>query len=248
MMAFKCIVSAFFASILNAALASGASFYPPTIPLHGRIRNGYPLHAVPHEVVAELDVFLGPFCEDSRKAFPTFKALAQYNSQRGLAVRLHLFPLPYNHLSFLPAQVCVSAGIIANATAVVNCMEFLYTGDHQATIKTHALYNYTVPRVIDELVSVVSEHLRMDKEQLAKQMQQGLESGAESYTRTKSDWKYGTSLGVFATPSVFVNGVQIFGYTPSGDHAEGALADMTMEQWQSILDPVLPGSNHAYEV
>lgn len=75
-------------------------------------------------------------------------------------------------------------------------------------------------------------------------MKQGLESGGASYDLTKSDWRYGSGLGVFATPAVFVNGVQIFGYDAQGaeagtDHAEGMLASMTLDEWMHLLQPTL---------
>jgi len=217
----------------------------PNLPLQSLVQNGYALQPV-QDPIAKLDVFLGPFCEDSRRAFPTFAELASKLPR--VELRLHLFPLPYNYGSFLAAQACVSAGLVVNHTIVPRCLQLIYTGDTQKTVKTHALFNYTAPQVITELVDLISSGLGVDKQALTAQMQQGLESGAGSYSLTKSDYKYGTTLGVYATPAVFVNNVQIFGYDAKGatvgtDHAEGALADMTVADWKAFLRPVVENNS-----
>ena len=78
------------------------------------------------------------------------------------------------------------------------------------------------------------------------QLVQELEGGAESYDLTKSDWKYGCSNGVFATPSVFINGVQVYGYSlMGGHHAEGDLAAMSLADWQALLDPLVEAAEAA---
>jgi hypothetical protein len=49
---------------------------------------------------------------------------------------------------------------------------------------------------------------------------------------------------VFATPAVFINGVQVFGWNPTGQHAEGDLADMTTSDWKKLLDPLMGASKY----
>ena len=230
--------------ILILCSASSAVFMP-NLPLHAKKLNGYALNAVTRPT-AQMDIFFGPFCEDSKRLFPTIKRLAA--AVDSLSVRVHLFPLPYNMGSFLAAQSCVAAGIVSNETDMVPaCLALLYEGSNQKRIKTNALTNSTVPQTTAELVDLVSSHLHVDRTALSQQMQQGLESGASSYDATKSDWKYGTSKGVFATPAVFINHVQVFGYDAQGakqgsDHAEGQLASMTLADWEAFIAPVLESS------
>ena len=222
------------------------------IPPHAARQNGYVVGTgTPRKTVATsttLDVFFGPFCEDSRRLFATIKKLA-WKKSKVLLVRAHLFPLPYNAGSFLAAQTCVSAGIVtANRSMVPTCLEVLYSDDNQKRIKTAALTNATTPQIISQLIDLISVNLQVDRSQLKAQMEQGLESGQRSYTVTKSDWKFGASKGVFATPAVFLNDVQIFGYDPKGakhgeDHAEGQLSAMTTAEWERFLSPVLQQSN-----
>ena len=42
-------------------------------------------------------------------------------------------------------------------TAVLDCLELIYEGDNQKTVKNHAMLNFTVPQVIDELVTLNPE-------------------------------------------------------------------------------------------
>jgi len=227
-------------AILLSSLSTHA--YLPNIPMHAARLNGYVLHSRP-SATNKLDVFLGPFCEDSRRAFSSLKSLSM--KEKRIEVRAHLFPLPYNTGSFFAAQTCVAAGVVSsNKSVVPRCLELLYTGETQKKLKTNALENYTSPELIQELVELISSSLSLDKNALSQQMVQGLEGGASSYTLTKSDYKYGTSMGVFSTPSVFLNGVQIFGYDAQGakkgtDHAEGQLASMACQDWERFLAPVL---------
>lgn len=154
-------------------------------------------------------------------------------------IRVHLFPLPYNQGSFLVAQACVASGIIQKSSrTVLECLQLMF--DNQKDIKTKAMNTHTVPQVIDDLVDLISGNMSVSKDALAKQMVQELEGGASSYAVTKSDWKFGTSMGVFATPAVFVNGVQLFGFDSNGGgHAEGDLASMNVSDWRKVLDEIV---------
>ena len=204
----------------------------------------------------QLDVFLGPFCEDSRRMWPVIGQTADARAGK-TEVRVHIFPLPYNIGSFLPAQACVASAMLTNhSETAVRCLDILYAGDNQKRLKTAALVNATTPQVIDSLVDLLAAPLGVKRSALEAQLAQGLESGASSYARTKvrprrprahtrahrgvrsralllvvptacgryltfvstwprlrvawqSDWKYGCSRGVFSTPSVFLNGVQV---------------------------------------
>ena len=107
----------------------------------------------------------------------------------------------------------------------------LYAGDNQKEIKTLAMVNGTSTAVIVALVSLLAVPLGPARCMLSRSayanyddlpgvkpdtlhanLVQGLESGAPSYTQAKLSLKYGQSHGVFSTPSVLFNGIQIFGY------------------------------------
>lgn len=188
--------------------------------------------------ITVFDAFLGPFCEDSKEALPTMKALNEYYATEfpnRLFTKIHIFPLPYNLGSFLPAQACVATGLLTGSNdLVIPCLELIYA--NQTAIKTFAMENGTVPQVISELARQISDALPVDYDSLNKELAQNLESGGESYELTKSDWKYGCSRGVFATPSFFINQVPIYGV---GTHAEGYLAALSVSEWREILDPIV---------
>ena len=65
---------------------SNADTLLPMLPLQATTLNGYALSE--HPGASRLDVFLGPFCEDSRRFFPTLQTLAAETSR--LDVRVHL--------------------------------------------------------------------------------------------------------------------------------------------------------------
>jgi hypothetical protein len=189
-----------------------------------------------------MDVFLGPFCEDSRRMWPVLKALSS-QTVGSTAVRVHIFPLSYNLGSFLPAQACVASSILSNRSeTAVTCLDIVYAGDNQKRIKTAAMVNATTPQVIESLVTLLAAPLGVSRTALQAELAQGLESGARSYGRTKSDWKYGCSRGVFATPSVFLNGVQLHGYDASGSHGEGDLAALAVSDWMTVLHRAAAGA------
>ena len=90
------------------------------------------------------------------------------------------------------------------------------------------MVNGSSSNVIDALVSLMSNPLGtfstasretdgttltgVNPTTLHDNLVQGLESGSPSYSQTKLSLKYGQSHGVFSTPSVMFNGIQIFGY------------------------------------
>ena len=134
-----------------------------------------------------LDVFLGPFCEDSKHMFPTLTQLSR--GREGVTeVRAHIFPLPYNIGSWPLAQACAAAAIISNSsTTAVDCLGLIYSGDNQRSIKTRAMVIATTPQLIDAIVQLLAAPLGVDGAALQRQLAQGLESGASSYDKAKAD-------------------------------------------------------------
>ena len=55
--------------------------------------------------LVEFDVYMGPFCPDSKAAFQTVVKLADHYGPDKLRFRMHLFPLPYHRNSFLVTMV-----------------------------------------------------------------------------------------------------------------------------------------------
>ena len=113
-------------------------------------------------------------------------------------------------------------------------------GHSQPELKTFALESGTVPSVTEALVQQLTAAFPdLSADALREEMAQGLESGEASYDLTKSDWKYGTSRAVFATPAYFINQVALYG---EGEHPEGQLAAFTVDEWREILDPIVNAS------
>ena len=212
------------------------------------VNNGYLISSAEvrgSHFATSFDVFLGPFCEDSKVALPVIKQLAAAYDAEDLGAffqpRIHLFPLPYNHLSFLPAQACVATGLLIGTGQVVPCLDVVFA--NQTALKTFALESGTVPSVTEALVQQLTAAFPdLSADALREEMAQGLESGEASYDLTKSDWKYGTSRAVFATPSYFINQVALYG---EGEHPEGQLAAFTVDEWREILDPIVNASRHS---
>ena len=169
--------------------------------------------------------------------FPTVRALAA--ARPTTEVRLHVFPLPYNIGSWLPAQACVAAALLTNSSsAAVDCLAVLYSGDNQRTLKTAAMVNATTPALTAQLVHLLAGPLGIKAAALTSELTKtGPESGPPSYAATKADYKFGCARGVYATPSVFLNGVQLTGYDASagGSHPEGQLAALNVSEWERVL-------------
>ena len=96
------------------AVTAAPALLLPNVPLPAAHHNGYPM--APNDPAAgqKLDVFLGPFCEDSKRMWPVLKSLAAHRAGK-TDIRVHIFPLPYNLGSFLPAQACVASALTADS-------------------------------------------------------------------------------------------------------------------------------------
>lgn len=184
-----------------------------------------------------MDVFLDMWCEDSKATWPTLKALAA--ARPDVDVRIQLFPLPYNFGSWLPAQSCTAAAMLTGTSQTfIECVDIIYSNTTQHDIKSLALVNGTTRDVIDALVAVLAGPLGIAADDLRKNVQSDLESGPPSYSFTKRALKYGQSNGIFATPSILLNGVQIHGadHSNDGTHAEGGWISMALADWEAMLD------------
>ncbi len=146
-------------------------YIPPERTVPAQFANGYPISTGPPGGWT-MDVFLGPFCEDSKQMYPTLIALAE--EHRGvIGIRLHIFPLPYNIGSFLAGQSCVAGRILSNHTGTaVDCLRVLYQGDNQRNLKSQALGNATTPMQIEALVDLLAVPLGVDAAAMLSQLQQ----------------------------------------------------------------------------
>lgn len=57
------------------------------------------------DVPVHLDVYVGPLCPDSARAFPTMLQVADHFGPNKLRLRMHMFPLPYHRNAFLVCMV-----------------------------------------------------------------------------------------------------------------------------------------------
>ena len=236
------------------ALASAASIAVApqvNVPFMVAHNNGFRLSSRAGGRV-KLDAFLGPFCEDSLLALPTLGALAARYAPEHLEVRAHIFPLPYNQGSWLVAQACAGAALEATAgtgadNSTAACLRAVYA--QQMALKDLATWNYTVPSMIEAIVDVVvawpAFRGHLDRNALLAQLDfshqppHGTGPQPAAYDAAKADWKYGCSRGVYATPTFLVNQIAISG---SGEHPEGKLAAMTVDEWAAVLDPIVNSS------
>ena len=132
--------------------------------------NGYALPGR-FKPIPSFDVFLGPFCEDSKLAWSTVNEVVEHYSDR-LAVRVHLFPLPYSVGSFLAAQSCVATGVLIEENATIECLNILY--QNQKDIKTFALHARPNELIIS-IADLISSALPINASELVAEMHQELE-------------------------------------------------------------------------
>jgi len=224
--------------LLLIGAAASAAENLPIVPFQARgTRPGYSLVKPTQYVEKTVDVFLDVFCEDSKATWPTLRALAA--ARPDVDVRVNLFPLPYNLGSWLPTQGCTAAALLTNASrTLVDCLDLIYAGDTQKTIKTLAMVNGTTADVVAAVVAAIARPLGVDGPTLTAHLQQGLEGGSPSYSVAKRSLKFGQSHGVFATPSILLNGVQIYGFDSAGygQHAEASWTTFTVADWDAMLD------------
>eukprot|EP00937_MAST-01D_sp_MAST-1D-sp2_P001553 g1553.t1 len=243
----KLLVRLFVARQGVVSAVSVASATQVNIPFMASTLNGFVLGEKRGIGATKLDAFLGPFCEDSLLALPTLTQLASRYNADALEVRVHIFPLPYNQGSWLCAQACAGAveagrGGTADSRAA-DSLRAIYA--QQMQLKDLATWNYTVPAMIARLADVLTAAFgtgRLERAALLAQLdfshQPPHGSGAQpaAYDAAKRDWKYGCSRGVYATPTFLINNVAIAG---SGEHPEGKLASLSIDEWQAILDPIV---------
>lgn len=232
-------VIALLLSTLVASGSGGRPTVPPPIQFfveNGQVQghrysgNGDSIH--------RLDVYLGPFCEDSNAFWPTLKELAQHYGTETLEVRTFMFPLPYNFGSFIVAQSCAAAHVLGDLPegrlkqdTFFSCVDYLYS--HQHELKTASQFTQNQKGMIESWADIVSNNLKLSRSDFLLQMDiSDLEGGNTSYALAKSDWKYGTYRGVFGTPAYFLNGVQL---GQSADY----MGRWNQSRWTEILDPIL---------
>jgi len=208
----------------------------PSVPFYATRPSGHRLSK--SAASNRLDVYVGPFCEESRHALTAIQNIStHYDGQ--LEVVIHLFPLSYNLGSFIVARAMYAVDLISNGTAFWPYLFDLYA--RQPDIKAAFVSTLSNNEMVVELADLAASH-GINRAAFNAQMGYNATNpltNSESYVRAKAEWKEGCARGVFATPSFFFNHAQI----PELGNGEGStLAWLSFDHWQKVLDKVVPTS------
>jgi protein-disulfide isomerase len=205
------------------ALLLSAVVHAQTVPIPNR-PDGYLLPSRSNtSALVQLDLYGDFMCPDTAAAWPIVSQVAQSYSASQLALRLHVFPLPYHMSSFTSAQ---GGKVVAAAGKdVFLWMEAVFA--HQTAFGNNATMNSTWLQVANQFGVLASTTAGVEIP--AAQFVSGL-MNEDLNEDARVSWKIGCSRGVSGTPTFFVNGVR-----------SAADETWTVAQWQALINPLLMG-------
>ncbi|CAF0807474.1 unnamed protein product [Adineta ricciae] len=176
----------------------------------------------PADAHAVIEMFLDPLCPDCKASWPTVLQVIQAYGTR-IHFRIHTFPLPYHTNSFVVSQ---GLHVIANATsrnsdAIFKTATAIF--QNQQTWYNDATKSMTMPEVVNSLATFVAQLGFITKDKFLAGM-----ASDDLNDETRISWKYACSRGVVGTPTFLINGV-----------ATGADASWSLNDWKSVIDPIL---------
>lgn len=202
-------------SVLFAAALATVCWAQAPIPPRSHHTQG------PPDAPIVFEFWVDHLCPDCKQAAPTMASLVQhYGNNMFFAV--NVFPLPYHHNAFLTARAGEAVHAIAGDTAWRCFYNAAWSWQDQLWDNNSS--NRTEDQVNAQLVAFGSQ-CGVDAKKLAAFTVYG--GAADSASRVM--FKQGCSRGVTGTPAFFVNNVQVF-----------ADPSWSLEQWTSVLDPILP--------
>jgi protein-disulfide isomerase len=202
---------------------------PTSIP-----SNYNPLHSV------VIEAFLDLQCPDSKASFPIITQLPSLYPSGAVLLQVSLFPLVFHRNAFYAAQAAqvVYSNFIRNATSDMEAAKnwrkvFDFSKAYfaaQDSLTNVATDNVTADEILDTIAEIFETSTGMAKADTLVGLQYG--NDYDHYARTL--WHYGISRAVPGTPTFFVNGILV------------ADADQTwtIQQWQTLLDPLVSNSKH----
>jgi hypothetical protein len=167
-----------------------------------------------------LEFFYEVHCSDSERGWGVMKSLQQHYGADKLDLVLQHYVLPYHRNAFLGTQ-----GIYLILNSTVSDRVFAYIEESlrmNQNYTTAATIAMTETEVLDMMADMAHRVTGIDKTEFT--------SNINNYiAATRIAWKYGAKHGVAATPTYFVNGVEL-GIGTSVP---------TYDDWITFLDPII---------
>ena len=192
--------------------------------------EGYLFKASPNATV-RIDVFEDLLCSACREFDPIFKTFLKTYQHEGapitdfVEVYTHVFPLPYHHNAFFVSRLAPYIYDKTGCGGAVN--EFAsWTFENQDEWLSGGASNLTEPEILESICTEFSGEF--SEYGFAKSECLSAIKDIKYEMRTRTSWKYATSLGVNGTPTVFVNGVELTN------------APFSEQDWESFVQQYLP--------
>ena len=154
----------------------------------------------------KLDVFLDLHCPNSKDFFELLmssldKQVNEKTVKELIDIKIHVFPLPYHHNSYL-AAVAEKYLELNHPGLVLDFYQLMFNSIPKYTSESTQLDQLTIQNLlIEDVVGLLGS----TKDDGAYK----LFSNEEANTKARIGFKYGSYLGVTGTPNTFVNNVLI---------------------------------------
>ena len=169
-----------------------------------------------------------PRLQDCASEWSTLLQLSAHYKPSQLALRFHLFPLPYHTGAFSAAY---AANVIAslNSTAQLAWMNYMFSGG-QLQFYNDATAGMNASAVFGLLATTAAAQTGVSAAAVLAGLQDGNLNEA-----TRISWKYACSRSVTGTPAFFLNELPLF------DQGDG----FSLAQWTAPIDPLFAGADGA---
>ncbi|CAI2379953.1 unnamed protein product [Moneuplotes crassus] len=213
--------------VIVLVLAFGLAACVPPIP---GSPDGF-VFSSPSNKLARLDIYEDLLCPDCKNFEPAFKNFLNTYKVDGdvpitdlVEVVIHLFPLPYHHHAFYPAQLgAFIADKNQNHTEYFQFSDWIF--DHQEEFNAGSV-ELNEPQVKAKLCAEASADLSFLNEQ---ECLDEFNSNAHN-TDARISWKIAAYYGVSETPTTFLNGVQVD-------------SPLTTQGWIDLVVPYVKSEN-----
>jgi len=192
-------------------------------------QDGFAIGApLSNSIAIVFEAFVDLLCPDCAQAWPTIKQVTQHYGAN-IHVRMHTFPLPYHTWGFYAAQAAHVIDHHQAGTAFPTFADTMFA--QQQNFWNPATSNLTANDVLNNFVKVAVSTGLIDPTSFVNGM-----NDDNLNEETRVSWKYACSRGVLGTPTFLVNGVILPDADPS----------WSLQDWQQILDPLVPTKKHQH--
>ncbi|XP_076108441.1 uncharacterized protein LOC143076506 [Mytilus galloprovincialis] len=168
----------------------------------------------------DLDVYLDNLCPDSAETFPTIQKVADYYGPKQLRLRIHLFPLPYHHNSFLIAMGTRAVDQLTKTNMTYTWVQQIYNN-----IVKFSDVTLTQAQVVTKMTELAKSMGMLETEFMKLATDEMVNEDC------RVAWKYACSRGVTGTPTFMINDVVV-----AADPA------WQVSEWNKVVDPLLKKS------